>query len=158
MARQQTGREQVGRKVVATNRRARHDFEIVETFECGMVLTGSEIKSIRAGQVQLKDAYAEVRSGEAWLNNVHIAPYQFSRDGGHDPERSRKLLLHGREIARLTGKVKESGLTLIPLSVYLANGYAKVELALAKGRRTVDKRHRIREREQQREMDRARRR
>ncbi|MBA2336476.1 MAG: SsrA-binding protein SmpB [Acidimicrobiia bacterium] len=156
MARQQTGRQQAGRKVVATNRRARHDYEIVETFECGMVLTGSEIKSIRAGQVQLKDAYAEIRGGEVWLNNVHVAPYRFSREGGHDPERSRKLLLHRREIARLTGKVKESGLTLIPLSVYLANGYAKVELGLAKGRRTVDKRHRIREREQLREMDRAR--
>ncbi|CAN5391586.1 MAG: SsrA-binding protein SmpB [Acidimicrobiia bacterium] len=151
-------RNEAGRKVVTTNRRARHDYEIVETFDCGMVLTGSEIKSIRSGQVQLKDAYAEIRGGEVWLNNAHIAPYQFAREGGHDPERARKLLLHGREISRLIGKVKESGLTLIPLSVYLSNGYAKVELALARGRRTVDKRHRIREREQQREMDRARRR
>ncbi len=151
-------RKEAGRKVVTTNRRARHDYEIVETFDCGMVLTGSEIKSIRSGQVQLKDAYAEIRGGEVWLNNAHIAPYQFAREGGHDPERARKLLLHGREISRLIGKVKESGLTLIPLSMYLSNGYAKVELALARGRRTVDKRHRIREREQQREMDRARRR
>ena len=108
--------------MVASNRRARHDYEIVDSFECGIVLTGSEIKSIRAGQLQLKDAYAEIRRGEVWLNNAHIAPYQFARDGGHDPERPRKLLLHRREIDRLNGKVKEAGLTLVPLSVYLTGG------------------------------------
>lgn len=145
-----------GRKVVATNRRARHDYDVLETMECGIALTGSEIKSVRAGQVQLKDAYAEIRGGEVWLSNAHIAPYKFAHLGGHDPERPRKLLLHRREIERLIGKVNEAGLTLIPLSVYLSEGLAKVELALAKGRRTIDKRQRIKEREQQREMDRAR--
>jgi SsrA-binding protein len=150
-----TGGQEGGRKVVASNRRARHDYEIVDRFECGIVLTGSEIKSVRAGQVQLKDAYADIRRGEVWLNNAHIAPYRFARDGGHDPERPRKLLLHRREIDRLSGKVNEAGLTLVPLSVYLTGGHAKVELALAKGRRTVDKRQRIKEREQRLEMDRA---
>lgn len=145
-----------GRKVVATNRRARHDYEVLETMECGIALTGSEIKSVRAGQVQLKDAYAEIRGGELWLASAHIAPYKFAHLGGHEPERPRKLLLHRREIERLIGKVNEAGLTLIPLSVYLSEGLAKVELALAKGRRTIDKRQRIKEREQQREMDRAR--
>jgi len=145
-----------GRKVVATNRRARHDYEVLETVECGIALTGSEIKSVRAGQVQLKDAYAEIRGGEVWLTSAHIAPYAFARLGGHEPERPRKLLLHRREIERLIGKVNEAGLTLIPLSVYLTEGIAKLELALAKGRRTIDKRQRIKEREQQREMERAR--
>lgn len=146
-----------GRKVVATNRRARYDYDILETFECGLVLQGSEVKSLRAGQVQLKDAYAELRGAELWLANAHIAPYQFARDGGHEPERLRKLLLHRRETERLVGKIKEAGLTLVPLSVYFTHGLAKVEIGLARGRRTIDKRNKIREREQQREMDRARR-
>jgi SsrA-binding protein len=146
------------RRVVASNRRARHDYEVLDTLECGMVLTGSEIKSIRAGSIDLKDAYAEIRGTEVWLHNVHIAPYTFARDGGHDPERPRKLLLHRREIDRLGAKVSEAGLTLVPLSVYLSDGYAKVEVALAKGRRTIDKRQKIKEREQAREMDRARKR
>jgi SsrA-binding protein len=145
-----------GRKVIASNRRARHDYEILETIECGMVLQGSEVKSLRAGQAQLKDGYAEVRDGELWLMSVHIAPYQFARFGGHEPERPRKLLIHRRERDRLIGKVNEAGLTLIPLSIYFTNGLAKTELALAKGRRTIDKRHRIKEREVQRELDRAR--
>lgn len=145
-----------GRKIVASNRRARHDYEVLETVECGMVLQGSEVKSLRAGQAQLKDGYAELRGGELWLMSVHIAPYQFARFGGHDPERPRKLLIHRREMDRLMGKVNEAGLTLIPLSIYFTKGLAKVEIALAKGRKTVDKRHRIKEREMQREMDRAR--
>lgn len=145
-----------GRKVVATNRRARHDYDILETLECGMQLQGSEVKSLRASQVQLKDAYAEIRRGELWLESLHIAPYQFARHGGHDPERPRKLLLHRRELERLIGKVNEQGLTLIPLQIYFTRGLAKVELALAKGRRTIDKRQRIKEREIKREMDRAR--
>lgn len=145
-----------GRKVVATNRRARHDYDVLETLECGVALTGSEIKSVRAGQVQLKDAYAEIRGGELWLTSAHIAPYKYARNGGHDPERPRKLLAHRREIERLIGKVNEAGLTLIPMSVYLSGGLAKVELALARGRRTIDKRQKIKERELQREMDRAR--
>lgn len=147
-----------GRKVVATNRKARHDFEILDTFECGMVLRGSEVKSLRDSQVQLKDAYADIRDGEVWLERVHIAPYGFALGGGHDPERPRKLLLHRREIDRLTGKVNEVGLTLVPLQIYFQDGKAKVELALARGRRTYDKRQKIRERMERREMDRAKRR
>ena len=146
-----------GRKVVATNRKARHDFDILVTFECGIVLRGSEVKSLRDAQVQLKDAFADIRDGEVWLERVHIAPYGFAAGGGHDPERPRKLLLHRREIERLIGKVNEVGLTLIPLQVYFKDGKAKVELALAKGRRTYDKRQKIRERMQKREMDRAQR-
>lgn len=144
-----------GRKVVATNRRARHNYDIVDIFEAGIVLRGSEVKSLRAGQVQLKDAYATIRDGELWLENAHIAPYSFASGGGHDPERPRKLLLHRREIDRLIGKVNEQGLTLIPLQVYFTSGKAKIELALAKGRRTYDKRRKLAEREQKREMDRA---
>ncbi len=145
-----------GRKVVASNRKARHDYDRLESVECGIVLTGSEVKSLRAGQVVLKDAYAEIRGAEMWLLSLHIAPYQFARGGGHDPERPRKLLLHRREIERLIGKVNEQGLTLIPMSIYFAHGLAKVEIALARGRRTYDKRQAIREREEKREMDRAR--
>lgn len=146
-----------GRKVVATNRKARHDFEILDTFECGIVLRGSEVKSLRDAQVQLKDAYADIRDGEVWLERAHIAPYSFALGGGHDPERPRKLLLHRREIDRLVGKVNELGLTLVPLQIYFLGGKAKVELALAKGRRSYDKRQRIRERMERREMDRAKR-
>lgn len=145
-----------GRKVVASNRRARHDYDLLDTFECGVVLRGSEVKSLRDGQVVLKDAYAEIRDGELWLHSLHIAPYQFARGGGHDPERVRKLLLHRREIERLVGRVSQQGLTLIPTSVYFTRGLAKVEIALAKGRRTYDKRQAIRAREEKREMERAR--
>lgn len=145
-----------GHKIVASNRRARHDYDLLDIVECGVVLTGSEVKSLRAGQVVLKDAYAEIRGGEMWLHSLHIAPYQFARGGGHDPERPRKLLLHRREIERLIGKVNEQGLTLIPISIYFAHGLAKVELALARGRRTYDKRQAIRAREEKREMERAR--
>ena len=147
-----------GRKVVATNRKARHDFEIIDTFECGIVLRGSEVKSLRDAQVQLKDAYADIRDGEVWLERAHIAPYGFAAGGGHDPERPRKLLLHRREIDRLIGKVNEVGLTLVPLQIYFKEGKAKVELALAKGRRSYDKRQKIRERMERREMERAKRR
>lgn len=145
-----------GEKVVARNRKARHDYEIIDTFECGIVLRGSEVKSLRNAQIELKDAYADIRGGEVWLERAHIAPYGFSSGGGHDPERPRKLLMHRREIDRLIGKINEVGLTLVPLSVYFKDGRAKVELALAKGRRSYDKRQRIRERMESREMDRAR--
>ncbi len=145
-------------KVVARNRRARHDYEIVDTFECGIVLRGSEVKSLRDAQIELKDAFGDIRNGEVWLERAHIAPYGFATGGGHDPERPRKLLLHRREIDRLTIKVNEAGLTLVPLRVYFKDGKAKIELALAKGRRTYDKRHAIRERMEKREMDRAQRR
>lgn len=145
-----------GRKVVVSNRKARHDYEIVAEFECGIALLGSEVKSLRAGQAQLKDAYGEVRGGELWLYNAHIAPYGFARGGGHEPERPRKLLMHRREIDTLAGRVAQDGLTLVPLSIYFIHGLAKVEMALAKGIRRYDKRQKIKEREQKREMERAR--
>ncbi len=143
------------RKVVTTNRKARHDYDIVDRFEAGLVLMGSEVKSLRAGAAHLKDAYADVRNGELWLENAHIAPYGFAREGGHAPGRSRKLLMHRREIDRIAGTLAEKGLTLIPLSIYFSGGRAKVELALARGRARYDKRRAIREREQDREMARA---
>ena len=121
-----------------------------------MVLRGSEVKSLRQGQMQLKDAYADIRGGEVWLENAHIAPYSFAEQGGHEPERPRKLLLHRREIDRLFGRIREEGLTLIPTQVYFVDGRAKVELGLARGKRTRDKRKDIVERQQKREMERAR--
>ncbi len=145
-----------GRKVVATNRKARYNYEILDTFEAGMVLRGSEVKSLRDAQVQLKDSYASIRGGEVWLENAHIAPYSFAAEGGHDPERPRKLLLHRREIDRLFGRIKEEGLTLVPLQVYFVNGKAKIELGLGKGKKTRDKRRDIVARQQKREMERAR--
>ena len=146
------------RKVVASNRKARFDYEVLDTFEAGIQLSGSEVKSLRAGNVQIKDGFVLIRDGEAWLENVHIAPYQFARDGGHEPERRRKLLLKRREIDKLAGTLAEKGLTLVPLSLYFVRGLAKAELALVKGRRTYDKRQAIRKREEKREMDRAMRR
>lgn len=146
-----------GRKVVVSNRKARHDYEIIDTFECGIALLGSEVKSLRAGQVQLKDAYGEVRDGELWLYNAHIAPYGFARGGGHEPDRPRKLLMHRRQIDSVAGRVAQDGLTLVPLAIYFLHGLAKVELALAKGIRRFDKRQKIKEREQKREMERSRR-
>lgn len=142
-------------KVVATNRRARHDHEILEVYEAGLVLTGSEVKSLRDGQANLKDSYATPRDGEMWLVGCHIAPYAFSRLGGHEPERERKLLLHRREIDRIGSKLAEKGLTLIPLRIYFKSGKAKVELGLAKGKRSYDKRQTLKAKEQKREMDRA---
>lgn len=142
-------------KVVATNRKARHDYEIVEAIESGVVLKGSEVKSLRAGMVNLKDSYVQFRSGEAWLVGCHISPYSFSRGGGHDPDRDRKLLLHRREIDRISARVNERGLSLIPLRIYFKDGIAKLELGLGRGRAHYDKRRAIREKEQRREMDRA---
>ena len=144
-----------GRKVVATNRKARFNYEILDTWEAGLVLRGSEVKSLRDGHVQLKDAYADIRGGEVWLENAHISPYSFAEGGGHDPERPRKLLLHRREIDRLFGRIREEGLTLVPLQVYFTNGRAKVELGLGRGKRRHDKRKSIIERQQKREMARA---
>jgi SsrA-binding protein len=142
-------------KVVASNRRARHDYEILDTFEAGLALEGSEVKSLREGKVVLKDSFAHVRDGEVWLVGTYIAPYEFSRGGGHEPERTRKLLLHKREIARINSKLGEQGLTLVPLRIYLKDGRAKVELGLGRGKRTIDKRESIKERDQQREIERA---
>ena len=144
-----------GDRTVATNRRARHDYEILETVEAGLVLRGTEVKSLRAGQVNFKDSYATMRNGEAWLTGCHISPYSHGTDANHDPERDRKLLLRRREIARLTGKVAERGLTLVPLRLYFKRGRAKLELGLARGKKLHDKRSALREREVRREMDRA---
>jgi len=140
---------------IATNRRARHEYEILETVEAGLVLRGTEVKSLRDSQVTFKDAYATIRNGEAWLLGCHINPYSHGTDANHDPERDRKLLLHRREISRLTGKVAERGLTLVPLRLYFKAGRAKVEIGLARGRKLHDKRSAIREREVRREMDRS---
>jgi SsrA-binding protein len=139
---------------VATNRRAAFRFNLLERIECGIELRGSEVKSLRSGSVQLKDAYAEVKDGEVWLRNMHIAPYEPARDG-HDPERPRKLLLHRREIERLIGKTAERGFTLVPTRVYFSGPRAKVELAVAQGKDLYDKRRALKDREQKREMQRA---
>ena len=142
-------------KTIAHNRKARHDYLIEDTVEAGLVLTGSEIKSVRAGQVNLRDSYAVVRNGEMWLVNAHIAPYKQASSQNHEPRRERKLLLQRREIDRLTGKLQEKGLTLVPLRVYLKNSWAKVELGLARGKKSFDKRQTLREREDRRRIDRA---
>ncbi len=145
-------------KIVATNRRARRNYSIIDTYEAGMVLVGSEVKSLREGKMELKDSYADVQRGEVFLVGAHISPYGFAREGGHDPERDRKLLLHRREIDRIAGALAEKGLTLVPLRVYFKDGKAKVELGLGKGKTSVDKRHSLREREHDREIERAARR
>jgi len=142
-------------KVVATNRRAGHDYFIEDRFEAGLVLLGTEIKSIRAGQVNLKDGYVTPRDDELWLVNVHIAAYEPAGRCGHDPLRSRKLLLHRREINRLTSRVQERGYTIVPLRLYLKHGRAKVELGLVRGKRQYDKRATIAKRESQRQIERA---
>jgi SsrA-binding protein len=144
------------RRDITVNRRARHDYFIEESLEAGLVLTGSEVKSLRAGKAQLKDSYAQIKQGELWLVNAHISEYSPSAQFGHEAMRARKLLLHRREIDRLTGKVKEQGLTLVPLRLYFKHGRAKVELGLARGKKLYDKRESIKEREVRREMDRAR--
>ena len=145
-----------GTKVVATNRRARHDYDILETYECGIALKGSEVKSLRDAKVQLKDSFARVQDGEVWLHGVHISPYAFAQGVfGHDPDRPRKLLLHRAEIDDLTGRTQQESLTMVPLSVYFKDGRAKVELALAKGRRRYDKRQAIAKRDAAREAERA---
>jgi SsrA-binding protein len=148
-------KETPGIKVVATNRRARHDYSIEDSIEAGIVLIGSEIKSIRAGRVNLRDGYAAIEEGEAWLHNVHIAPYDPASRFGHEPRRRRKLLLHKRQIARLYSRVQEKGYTLIPLRLYLRDNRAKIELALARGKRQYDKRAAIAKREDQRRAQRA---
>jgi SsrA-binding protein len=140
---------------VATNRQAAFRYELLERLECGIALTGTEVKSVREGRVQLKDGYAAVQDGELWLHNVHIAPYAPASRANHEPERPRKLLAHRREIERLVGKTQERGLTLVPTRLYFSGPRAKVEIALAKGKDVRDKREAIREREQRREMQRA---
>ena len=148
--------EQKHIKIIAENRKARHDYHIDEEFEAGMVLKGTEVKSLRLGQANLKDSYARIKNGEVFVHQMHINPYPFAYYDNHDPLRPRKLLLHKREIKRLYGKVNEKGLTLIPLKMYFKNGKAKISIALARGKRKYDKREAIRRREEQREMERTR--
>jgi len=143
------------RKIIAQNRRARHDYEILDRIEAGLALLGPEVKSLRAGRANLSDAYGTIRRGEAFLVNVHISPYNEAGRANPDPRRERKLLLHRAEINRLRGKLAERGLTLVPLLLYFKDGRAKVELGLARGRRRGDKREAIRQREERREIDRA---
>jgi SsrA-binding protein len=146
---------QSDRKVVATNRKAHHDFTLEEPVEAGLVLTGSEIKSIRENRVNLKDGYVSEQNGELWLMNVHVSEYDQASVFGHDPLRPRKLLLHKKEIARLITRMRERGYTIVPTLMYLKNGRAKVEIALARGKRQFDKRAAISERDSQRDIARA---
>lgn len=141
--------------MVAQNRKARHDYHVDETFEAGIVLTGTEVKSLRAGRASLLDGYADVRDGEVWLRNVHIPEYTQGTWTNHEPRRSRKLLLRRDEISRLIGKTQEKGHTLVPLALYFSDGYAKVEIALARGKKQHDKRETIVARQAQREAERA---
>lgn len=142
-------------KVLATNRKAFHDYFVEETFEAGIALTGTEIKSVRAGAVNLRDAFAQVRNGELWLENVHVSPYEAGNRFNVNPYRTRKLLMHRKEINRLMGRVKEKGLTIVPLRMYLKKNRAKVEIALVKGKRQYDKRETISKRDAGREIERA---
>ena len=144
----------MGIKVVANNRKAKHEYFLLDTFEAGIVLKGSEIKSIRAGQLSLAQAYVSVENGEAWLINAHIAPYDQASHFNHDPLRKRKLLLHRKQIKKLHENVRQKGETIVPLRVYLKDGKAKVEIALAKGKKHYDERAEIAKRDAQREMDR----
>jgi SsrA-binding protein len=144
-----------GQQVVATNRKARHDYHIEDVYEAGIVLTGTEVKSLRAGRASLVDGYATLERGEAWLENVHIPEYTQGTWTNHSTRRRRKLLLNRVEIDKLTGKIKESGFTLVPLSLYFKDGKAKVEIALAKGKKDYDKRHALKEQQDKREAARA---
>ena len=147
-------REQ-GRKVVASNRKAYHDYTIFDTFEAGMALTGTEVKSLRAGRASLTDAFAEETNGEVFLRNLHIPEYVQGTWTNHEPRRVRKLLLHRDEIRKMQGKLRDDGITLVPLSVYFNNGYAKVEIGLAKGKKSYDKRQDLAARDAQKEINRA---
>jgi SsrA-binding protein len=147
--------EKEGRKIVVQNRKARYDYEIVDRFETGIVLCGTEVKSLRAGRANLKDSYAAIDAGEVFLHRVHISPYEGGNQFNHEPERTRKLLLHRLEIRRLVVRTQHQGLTLVPLSIYFFRGKAKIELALVKGKKQYDKRHAIAERQATRDVQRA---
>jgi len=149
------GKRKVAPGDVATNRQASHRFEFLDKLECGLVLRGTEVKSLRNGSAQIKDGYASIHEGELWLHNVHIPPYGPAARENHDPERSRKLLLHRRELDRLAAQSAEKGLTLVPLRLYFKGPRAKVEIAVARGKDRFDKRQAIKERETRRDMDRA---
>ena len=144
-----------GEKTVASNRKARHDYEILETYEAGIMLTGTEVKSLRSGRAQMRDAFATVRDGAAVMHGVHIPPYEQGSYFNHEPERPRPLLLHRAEVDHLRARVEQGGLTLVPLRIYFTHGLAKVELALARGRKKYDKRQALKEREHDLEMRRA---
>src|SRR5436309_2223548 len=144
-----------GRKLIAQNKKARHDYHLEDVFEAGLVLQGTEVKSLRAGRASLVDAYAHIKNGEVWLENAHIPEYDQGSWTNHEPRRSRKLLLHRDEIAKLIGKTKESGQTLVPLSMYFKDGKAKVEIALGRGKRAYDKRQTLAARDAEREIARA---
>ena len=142
-------------KVLAQNKKASHDYFIEETIEAGMVLTGTEIKSIRASKVQLKDSYVRIRNGEAWICNMHISPFEQGNRFNHEPLRDRKLLLHKKQIGELVGAVKRDGYTIVPLKMYVKDGYAKLLIGMAKGKKDYDKRDDMRKKEAKREMERA---
>jgi SsrA-binding protein len=144
-----------GRKIIAQNKKARHDYAIVDTYEAGIALTGTEVKSLRLGRASLVDGFATIDDGEVWLRNVHIPEYEQGSWTNHEPRRTRKLLLHRGEILRLIGKTKESGVTLVPLALYFSEGKVKVELALARGKRSYDKRQDLARRDADREVRRA---
>jgi SsrA-binding protein len=150
-------KEGKGVKIVAQNRKARHNYFIEESYEAGMVLQGTEVKALREGRVNIKDGYARITDGEVFLMDVHISPYAFGNRFNHDPLRPRKLLMHGREINRLMGKVKEKGFSLIPLSIYFSHGRAKVALALAKGKKLYDKREALKRKAMEKEVERSQR-
>ena len=153
MAPQAAGRDE--RRVVASNRRARFDYELLETIEAGIALTGSEVKSLRVGHASLSEAFARVDGGEVWLENMHIPPYEQGEKRGYDPRRRRKLLLHRREIDRLAGVTAEKGLTLVPIQVYFVRGLVKVQVGVGRGKQRFEKRQAVIEREAKREMERA---
>lgn len=142
-------------KLIAQNKKARHDYSVIDTMEAGIVLQGTEIKSIRNGRINLKDGFARIRNGEAYLYNVHISPYDQGNIFNHDPTRTRKLLLHKKQIAKLTAETKTTGITLVPLKVYLKNGFAKVLIGIAKGKKTYDKREDLKRKEVDRQIDRT---
>jgi SsrA-binding protein len=143
------------KKILTENRKARHDYFIDDEYETGIVLLGTEVKSLRIGRINLKDSYAKIKNGEVFVHQMHIGQYPFAHYGNHDPLRPRKLLLHNHEIKKLIGKVQEKGYSLIPVRVYFKNGKAKLSLALARGKRKYDKREAIRKRDEKRDMDRS---
>lgn len=147
--------KETGRKLIAQNKRARHDYHILETYECGLVLTGTEVKSLRQGRASIVDGFGQLDGGEAWLHNVHIPEYTQGTWTNHSARRKRKLLLHRSEIDKLIGKTQTTGVTLVPLQLYFVDGRAKIELALARGKREYDKRQTLREQQDRREAERA---
>lgn len=147
--------EKMSEKIICNNKKAYHNYFIEEKFEAGMVLTGTEVKSLRLGKANLNDSFALVKGGEAYLNNLHISPYDFGNRQNHDPDRVRKLLLHKKEITRIFGKIREQGYSVVPLKLYFKNGLVKVEMGLAKGKKLYDKREDMKKKDQKREMSQA---